>query len=60
VQAASKPKPPSASASAWRNKAPPSKVYAGASTIDLKNDTIKLGNGTTLDIHTGRKVDVTA
>ncbi len=59
VNAASKAKAASASASAWNNKAPPTKVYAGASTIDLENDTVTLGDGTALDIHTGLKVDVT-
>jgi hypothetical protein len=59
VNAASKVQAASARASAWNNKAPPTKVYAGASTIDLDNDTVTLGDGTTLDIHTGLKVDVT-
>jgi hypothetical protein len=60
LNAASKPKAASASASAWRNKAPPAKLHAGASTIDFEKDTVTLGDGTTLDIHTGLKVDLTA
>jgi hypothetical protein len=60
LKAASKPKASSSSASAWKNKAPPTKLYAGASTIDFEQDTVTLGDGTTLDIHTGLKVDVTA
>jgi hypothetical protein len=60
VEAASKAQTVSSPASAWKNKTPPVTVYAGASTIDLENDTVTLGDGTTLDIHTGLTVDVTA
>lgn len=34
-------------------------IRAGASTINLNNDTITLGNGTVIDIKTGAKIDFT-
>jgi hypothetical protein len=37
---------------------PPTTVYAGASTIDLANNTITLGDGTKINTRTGSKVDV--
>lgn len=37
---------------------PPTTVYAGASTIDLANGTITLGDGTKINTRTGSKVDV--
>jgi hypothetical protein len=37
---------------------PPTTVYAGASIIDLVNNTITLGDGTKINTRTGSKVDV--
>ncbi len=39
---------------------PPASLYAGASTLDFENDTITLGDGTVIDMHTGARVDVVA
>ena len=40
--------------------APPATIYAGASSIDLANGTITLGDGTRITMRTAAKVDVTA
>jgi hypothetical protein len=60
INAAAKSKAAAAAPAAAANARPlATKVYAGGSTIDLDKDLITLADGTTIDLHTGAKVDVT-
>src|SRR5262245_1570428 len=59
INAAAKAKALAAASSSaiGTSKPKPTTVYAGASTIDLVNNRLTLGDGTVVDIRTGTKVD---
>lgn len=60
INAAVKAKALVASAASGKVWTPPTTVYAGASVIDMAKGTITLGDGTTIDIRTAARIDVTA